>query len=163
MSKHLAFSLFLFILGIFHQSFAQSGYEIELEQLDSVQTNLDTQRQWSKYRYDLALNSCYKLFFMQRCIDKARVIYLNERKAIRDQETALHAHQLSVHELMKNDRDQLRIAEYNDPQKAKERAANRAAFEEKQRLREERIRDLEQRRKDAPERAQENHKSTPLD
>ena len=45
----------------------------------------------------------------------------------------------------------------------KERAENRANFEEKQRLRSEREVELEERRKDADKRAKENRKTSPLD
>jgi len=45
----------------------------------------------------------------------------------------------------------------------KERAENRANYEEKQRLRAQREAELEERRKDADKRAKENRKTSPLD
>jgi hypothetical protein len=135
----------------------------ELKELGEIQEKLDTQRDWIKYRYDQKVIDCYSYFFMQRCMDRARSDYLKDSKPIRDQEIALHDRKRVVNEAIKDEKDQLRIAEYKDPKKAKERAENRAAYEEKQRLREERIHELEERRKDAPARADENRKSSPLD
>ena len=96
-------------------------------------------------------------------MDQARVVYLKEKKIVRDQEIALHDRQRAVNEIIKDEKDQQRIAEYQDPSKVKERADNRANYEEKQRLRAEREAELEERRKDADKRAKENRKTSPLD
>lgn len=135
----------------------------ELKELDIIQSNLDTQKEWITYRHDQAVAACYRQFWMQRCMDKARVQFLKENKVVRDQEIALHDRQRYVNEVIKDEQDQQRLAEYQSPEKVKERAENRANFEEKQRLRAERIAELEERRKDADKRAQENRKTSPLD
>jgi hypothetical protein len=135
----------------------------ELQQIDLIQNNLNTQYEWIQYRYNQSVSECYGKFWMQRCMDKARVTFLKEKKIVRDQEIALHDRQRVVNEIIKDEKDQQRIAEYQDPQKVKERAENRAAYEEKQRLRAEREAELEERRKDAENRASENRKTSPLD
>jgi hypothetical protein len=96
-------------------------------------------------------------------MDQARVVYLKEKKIVRDQEITLHDRQRVVNENIKDEKDQQRIAEYQDPKKVKERAENRANYEEKQRLRAQREAELEERRKDADKRAKENRKTSPLD
>jgi hypothetical protein len=143
--------------------YAGSAQNLELKELSQVQNNLDVQKEWIKYRYDESVSNCYSHFWMQRCMNNARTQYLKETKEVRDQEIPLHDRQRQVNETIKDERDQLRISEYKDPKKTKERAENRSAFEEKQRLRQERIQELEERRKDAPARADENRKSSPLD
>jgi hypothetical protein len=161
--RHLIlFVIIQIFLGIGYAS-ANQAREQELQELEKVQSNLDTQRAWVKYRYDKSLAECYALFWMQKCSDKARVIYLKESKVIRDQEIALHNRQRELNEYLKDEKDQARYADYADPEKVKERAQNRANFEEKQRLRAQREAELEERKKDAEKRAQENRKTSPLD
>ena len=153
----------LLLLALQPQSYAGIAQEKELEQIDLIQNNLNTQYEWIQYRYDQAISDCYGKFWMQRCMDQARVVYLKEKKIVRDQEIALHDRQRAVNEIIKDEKDQQRIAEYQDPSKVKERADNRANYEEKQRLRAEREAELEERRKDADKRAKENRKTSPLD
>jgi hypothetical protein len=161
--RHLILFVSIHIfLGIGYAS-ANQAQEQELQELEKVQSNLDTQKEWVKYRYDKSLAECYAYFWMQKCSDKARVIYLKESQAIRDQEIALHNRQRELNEYLKDEKDQARYADYADPEKVKERAQNRANFEEKQRLRAQREADLEERKKDAEKRAQENRKTSPLD
>ena len=154
----------LIVFGIF-TSLVQAGQiqEQELKVLDDVQIQLDIQREWIQYRYDSSVKSCYSLFWVQRCIDKARVQYVKENKIVRDQELELHDRKRVVNELQKDEKDQLRIAEYQDPKKIQERANNRATYEEKQRLRAERAAELEERKKDVGKRSQENRQTSPLD
>jgi hypothetical protein len=135
----------------------------ELQDIELIQEKLDTQKQWIKYRYDQALAQCYETFWMQRCQDKARVIYLKDTKELREQEIALNERQRQVNEILKDEKDQQRLAENQDPKNVSERAKNRANYQEKQRLRAEREAELEERRKDAGKRAQENRKTSPLD
>jgi hypothetical protein len=158
------FSQILLVIGVFtNPAYAGQVQERELKVLDEVQTQLDLQRQWIQYRYDISVKSCYTLFWVQRCLDKAYVQYVKENKAVRDQELELHDRKRLVNELQKDEKDQLRIAEYQDPKKVQERANNRAAYEEKQRLRTERAAELEERKKDAGKRSQENRQTSPLD
>jgi hypothetical protein len=159
----LSISIICYFLGNSTISSANQFHVEELNKLDEIQSKLDIQRQWVNYRYEKALADCYSFFWMQRCSDKARLVFLNEIKQIRDQEIALHNRQREVNEFIKDEKDQQRFADYADPQKVKERAENRANFEEKQRLRSEREAELEQRRKDAEKRAKENRNTSPLD
>jgi hypothetical protein len=162
-NRSLFFASILLILALQTQAFAGIAQDKELQQIDLIQNNLNTQYEWIQYRHDQSVSECYGKFWMQRCLDKARVVFLKEKKVVRDQEIALHDRQRVVNEMIKDEKDQQRIAEYQDPQKVKERAENRANFEEKQRLRAEREAELEERRKDADKRAKENRKTSPLD
>jgi hypothetical protein len=56
-----------------------------------------------------------------------------------------------------------RAAERASPERAAKRVSNQREFEEKQKASAVRAADLEQRRKDAPKRAQENKAGTQLD
>ncbi|BDW11184.1 hypothetical protein PSHI8_12660 [Polynucleobacter sp. SHI8] len=159
----LFFASFLLLLTLHSQVHAGVSQDKELQQIDLIQNNLNTQFEWIQYRYDQAVSECYGKFWMQRCMDKARIVFLKEKKIVRDQEIALHDRQRVVNEIIKDEKDQQRMAEYQDPQKVKERAENRANYEEKQRLRAEREAELEERRKDADKRAKENRKTSPLD
>lgn len=165
MSLLSRFQKYLLIIGIFSifNGIAAQVQEKELMVLEEVQSHLNLQREWIQYRYDSKVKECSSLFWVQRCIDKARVQLLKESKVVRDQEIALHDRQRMVNEALKDEKDQLRIAEYQDPKKVQERADNRAAYEEKQRLRAERAEALEERRKDAAKRANENRQTSPLD
>ena len=156
-------SIICSLVGVPTLGHASQVHDTELNQLEKIQNNINTQREWVNYRYQKALADCYARFWMQRCSDQARVVFLKESKGIRDQEIALHERQRDVNELIKDEKDQQRYADYADPQKVKERAENRANFEEKQRLRSEREVELEERRKDADKRAKENRKTSPLD
>jgi hypothetical protein len=162
-NRSLFFASILMILVTHSQTFAGVAQDKELKEMDLIQNNLNTQSEWVQYRYDQAVSDCYSKFWMQRCLDKARLEFLKEKKIVRDQEIALHARQRVVNEVIKDEKDQQRIAEYQDPKKVKERADNRANYEEKQRLRAEREAELEDRRKDADKRAKENRKTSPLD
>jgi hypothetical protein len=163
MHNRFLFASILLLLALQPQVYAGVAQEKELEQIDLIQINLNTQYDWIQYRYDQTVSECYGKFWMQRCMDKARVVFLKEKKIVRDQEIALHDRQRVVNETIKDEKDQQRIAEYQDPKKIKERAENRANYEEKQRLRAEREAELEERRKDADKRAKENRKTSPLD
>ena len=165
MSLLFRFQKYLLLIGIFSvfNGFAGQVQEKELVVLEEVQSQLNLQKEWTQYRYDSNVKECYLLFWVQRCMDKARGQLLKELKVIRDQEIALHDRQRLVNEAIKDEKDQLRIAEYQDPKKVQERANNRATYEEKQRLRAERAEELEERRKDAAKRAKENRQTSPLD
>jgi hypothetical protein len=164
MSLRFFFPIFLIVLGIYTSMvYAGQVQERELKELDEVQTRLDLQREWIQYRYDASVKSCYALFWVQRCLDKARAQSIKDRKVVRDQELDLHDRKRLVNELQKDEKDQIRVAEYQDPKKVQERANNRAAYEEKQRLRAERAVELEERKKDAEKRSQENKQTLHLD
>jgi hypothetical protein len=75
----------------------------------------------------------------------------------------LHEVQRKLRSSIKDQRDATKIAERSSAEKATARVANQKEFEEKQKASAARAADLEQRRKDAPKRAQENKAGTQLD
>jgi Na+-transporting NADH:ubiquinone oxidoreductase subunit NqrC len=143
-------------------SFAGQVHDQELAELEVVQDNLDLQKEWVQYRNDTQVRHCYQLFFVERCLDRVRQTYLKEIKVVRVQELAMHDRRREVNEMIKTEKDTLRIAERQDPKNIQERADNRKAFEEKQILRAKRIEELEERRKDSAKRAQQNRSASPL-
>jgi len=156
--------------GIFWVACSLSGLvlatpaeEAELEQLDKIERELETQRDWAKYRWGKASSECYKNYWVNYCISSARAQYRKEIDPITQQETALHEVQRKLRKNIKDQDDQKRAAERASPEKAAERADNQRDFTEKQKDAAQRAADLEQRRKDAPKRAQENKAGTQLD
>jgi hypothetical protein len=102
--KNIFFSLFVLLsLAIGTPSLAGITQDKELKELDIIQSNLDTQKEWITYRHDQAVAICYHQFWMQRCMDKARVQFLKESKVVRDQEIALHDRQRYVNEVIKDE------------------------------------------------------------
>jgi peptidoglycan hydrolase CwlO-like protein len=97
------------------------------------------------------------------CLKDSRAQYRKEIDPIRAQEVELHEVQRKLRASIKDQRDAAKIAERASAEKAAERAANQKEFEEKQKAAAARAADLEQRRKDAPKRAQENKAGTQLD
>ena len=169
MRKNLLLQSKIFI-SIFLLSTALSGVvlatpaeEAELEQLDRIEQELELQREWAKYRWGKASSECYQKYWVNSCLKDARALYRKEIGPIRQQEVALHEVQRKLRESIKNQEDIKRAAERASPEKAAERAANQAEFEQKQKDAAARAADLEQRRKDAPKRAQENKAGTQLD
>ena len=169
MRKHLCLRAKIFI-GIFLLTSSLSGLvlatpaeEAELEQLNAIEKELEVQREWAKYRWEKASFECYKNYWVNYCLSSARAEYREELDPIREQEVALHEVQRTLRKSLKDQEDQRRIAERAAPQKAIERAENQKEFEEKQKAAAARAAELEQRRKDAPKRAQENKAGTQLD
>lgn len=155
-------SLIVLILSFVGLTLANPEQVQELKKIDEVQERLDLQKQWARYRLDKANVECYKKFFTTSCLKDNRAIYNQEMKVIRDQELPMHDRQRDLKESLKTERDKERETERNDPEKVKERADNRRAFEEKQERRVQRARDLEERRKDADKRSKENRNSSPF-
>ena len=83
-------------------------------------------------------------------------------REIRGQEIPMHERQRKLNEILKDERDIARLAEKLDPKNAEERAKNRRVYDQKQEDREQRIRDLEDRRKDAQKRATGNRQASPF-
>lgn len=169
MRKNLCLRAKIFI-GIFLLTSSLSGLvlatpaeEAELEQLNAIEKELEVQREWAKYRWEKASFECYKNYWVNYCLSSARAEYREELDPIREQEVALHEVQRTLRKSLKDQEDQRRIAERAAPQKAIERAENQKEFEEKQKAAAARAAELEQRRKDAPKRAQENKAGTQLD
>jgi hypothetical protein len=142
---------------------ATPAEEAELEQLNKIEQELELQREWSKYRWGKAQSECHQKYWVNYCISSARTQYRKEIDPITQQEIALHEEQRKLRKSLKDQEDIKRAAERASPVKAAEREDNQREFEEKQKASAARAADLEQRRKDAPKRAQENKAGTQLD
>ncbi|WP_231969932.1 hypothetical protein [Polynucleobacter necessarius] len=142
---------------------ATPAEEAELEQLDRIEQQLELQRDWAKYRWGKTSSECYQKYCVNSCLKDARALYRKEIDPIRAQEVALHEVQRKLRKSLKSQADIKRSAERASPEKAAERAANQAEYEQKQKDAAARAADLERRRKDAPKRAQENKAGTQLD
>jgi uncharacterized protein YeeX (DUF496 family) len=156
-------SIFLLVTSLSGVALATPTEEAELEQLDKIEQELELQREWAKFRWGKASSECYQNYWVNYCLRSARADYRKEIDPIREQEVALHEVQRKLRESLKNQEDVKRAAERASPEKAAERAANQAEYEQKQKDAAVRAADLEQRRKDAPKRAQENKAGTQLD
>jgi hypothetical protein len=141
---------------------ATPAQEAELEKLDLIEAELTLQREWADYRWKKASSECYQKYLVNRCLSQARDQYRKEIDPIRAQEVELNVAQRELRKLLKDERDAKRLAEKADPAKAAARAENIRTFEEKQQDAAKRAADLEDRRKDAPRRAQENKAGTQL-
>ncbi len=144
-------------------AFATPAEEAELAKLDKIEQELELQREWAKYRWGKASSDCYQNYWVNYCLRSARADYRKEIDPISEQELALHEVQRKLRKSVKDQEDQKRAAERASPVKAAERTDNQREFEEKQKAAAARAADLEQRRKDAPKRAQENKAGTQLD
>ncbi len=144
-------------------AFATPAEEAELAKLDKIEQELELQREWAKYRWGKASSDCYQNYWVNYCLRSARADYRKEIDPISEQELALHEVQRKLRKSVKDQEDQKRAAERASPVKAVERTNNQREFEEKQKAAAARAADLEQRRKDAPKRAQENKAGTQLD
>jgi len=142
---------------------ATPAEEAELAQLDRIEQELELQREWAKYRWGKAQSDCHQKYWVNYCISSARAQYRKEIDPITEQEIALHEVQRKLRKSLKDQEDIKRAAERASPVKAAERKDNQREFEEKQKAAAVRAADLEQRRKDAPKRAQENKSGTQLD
>ena len=157
-------------IGIFLLLSSNSGItlatpaeEAELAKLDKIESGLELQRDWAKYRWGKASSDCYQNYWVNYCLRSARAEYRKEIDPISEQERALHEVQRNLRKSIKDQEDQKRAAERASPVKAAERVDNQREFEDKQKAAAARAADLEQRRKDAPKRAQENKAGTQLD
>jgi septal ring factor EnvC (AmiA/AmiB activator) len=155
--------IFLFSISMSGSVFATPAEDAELEQLNKIDQELELQRDWVKYRLDKASSECYKNYWVNYCLRKAREKYREELDPITVQERALHAAQRDLRKSIKDQDDEKRAADRASPEKAAERADNQRQYEEKQKAAAERAADREQRRKDAPKRAQENKAGTQID
>ena len=143
-------------------AFAGPAEESELADLEVRQENLNLQKDWAKYRWDKKQHDCYSRFFVNRCLDEARLTYRAEIKAIRAQEVPLKERQRILKAIQKDERDKQREAERASEEKARERQKNVETFEQKQIDMQARQQDVEKRRQDSEKRAQENKKATPF-
>jgi len=142
---------------------ATPAEEAELEQLIKIEEELELQREWVEFRWKRDSSLCYQEFWVNYCLGDVRAQYRKELDPIRTQEVAVRDAQRKLRESLKNQDDIKRAADRAAPEKAAERAANQREYEEKQKAAAARAADLEQRRKDAPKRAQENRAGTQLD
>ena len=155
--------IFLVVCSFSSLVLATPAEEVELAQLDKIEQELELQREWAKYRWGKTQAECYQKYWVNYCLSSARSQYRKEIDPITEQEIALHEVQRKLRKSLKDQEDIKRAAERASPVKAAERADNQREFEEKQKAAAVRAADLEQRRKDAPKRAQENKASTQLD
>ena len=142
---------------------AVTSDELELEKLNQIEAQLTLQREWAEYRWKKTSAECYDKFFVNSCLSDARAKYRREIDPIRAQEVLLNENQRIIKERIKTERDARRAAERAHPKRAQERAENEKAFLQKQKDAAARAADLEERRKDAPRRAQENKSGVKLD
>jgi len=155
--------IFLLVSSLSGIALATPTEEAELDKLDKIEHELELQRDWAKYRWGKASSECYQNYWVNYCLRSARADYRKEIDPISDQERALHEVQRNLRKSIKDQEDKKRAAERASPEKAAERADNQREFDEKQKAAAARAADLEQRRKDAPKRAQENKAGTQLD
>ena len=156
-------SVLLLICSFSSLILATPAEEAELERLDKIERELELQRDWAKYRWEKTNSECYQKYWVNRCLSESRAEYRREIDPIRAQEVDLHEVQRKLRASLKDQRDAKKIAERASPEKAAERASNQKEYEEKQKAAAARAADLDQRRKDAPKRAQENKAGTQLD
>jgi hypothetical protein len=141
---------------------ANPSLDNELLQLDQIQEQLDLKRDWLKFRFDSDVQACKDLFFTTSCTTKAKKQLQREEKDLFEQENLLHTRQRDIKKALKDEEEQQRVAERADPKQVQIRANNRASFEEKQREKALREAEVEERRKDAAKRAQENRNTSPF-
>jgi hypothetical protein len=142
---------------------AATNDELELERLNQIEAELTLQREWAEYRWKKTNSECYAKFFVNSCLADARAKYRREIDPIRAQEVLLNENQRIFKDRIKTERDAQRAVERADPKRSQERADNEKAFQQKQKEAAARAADLEERRKDAPRRAQENKSGVKLD
>ena len=142
---------------------AATNDELERERLNQIESELTLQREWADYRWKKTNSECYAKFFVNSCLEDARAKYRREIDPIRSQEVLLNENQRIFKDQIKTQRDAQRAAERADPKRSQERADNEKAFQQKQKEAAARAADLEERRKDAPRRAQENKSGVKLD
>ena len=142
---------------------AATNDELELERLNQIEAELTLQREWADYRWKKTNSECYAKFFVNSCLEDARAKYRREIDPIRSQEVLLNENQRIFKDRIKTQRDAQRAAERADPKRSQERADNEKAFQQKQKEAANRAVDLEERRKNAPRRAQENKSGVKLD
>ena len=159
----LSLGVFLLVCSFSSLVLATPAEEAQLEQLDKIEGELELQRDWAKYRWDKKNSECYQQYWVNSCLKDSRAEYRKEIDPIRVQEVELHEVQRKLRASIKDQRDAAKIAERASAEKAAERSANQKEFEEKQKAAAARAADVEQRRKDAPKRAQENKAGTQLD
>jgi len=157
------FGIVLFACSFSSSVLATPAEETELDQLNKIEQELELQREWAKYRWGKSQAECYQKYWVNYCLSSARAQYRKEIDPITEQEIALHEVQRKLRKSLKDQEDIKRAAERASPVKAAERVDNQREFEEKQKAAVVRAADLEQRRKDAPKRAQENKSGTQLD
>lgn len=158
-----ALSFLLLACCLSKLAIATPAEEVELEKLDQIDQQLELQRDWAKYRWEENSRACYQKYWVNSCLSEMRLKYRQEIDPIREQEVRLHEAQRKLRASIKDQRDAKKIAERASLEKVAERADNQKEYEAKQKDAAARAADLEQRRKDAPKRAQENKAGTQLE
>ena len=155
----LLFFYCLFVPAMAHEGPAEQA---ELDDIDIRQENINLQKDWAQYRYEQAQHDCYAKFFTTNCLDQARLVHRKEMREIRAQEVLMHDRQRALKAILKDERDAQRDAERKDPIKADQRTENVKAYEQKQIDKANREAELEKKRADAKDRAEENKKASPF-
>ncbi len=161
--KYLLFALLAPWVFLSTLIIAATNDELELEGLNQIEAELTLQREWAEYRWKKTNSECYAKFFVNSCLADARAKYRREIDPIRAQEVLLNENQRIFKDQIKTQRDAQRAAERADPKRSQERADNEKAYQLKQKEAAARAAVLEERRKDAPRRAQENKSGVKLD
>ncbi len=143
-------------------TFAGPAEVAELAEIEKSQSNLNLQKDWAKYRLEKKQHDCYDKFFTTRCLEKARLEHRQEIKEIRAQEIPMRERERVLKSIIKDEQDEQRIKDRNDPAKAKQRADNVKDYDQKQLDQIKREEDLVKKRADSEKRAQENKKANPL-
>ena len=143
-------------------AFAGPAEVAELAEIEKSQSNLNLQKDWAKYRLEKKQHECYDKFFTTRCLERARLEHRQEIKEIRAQEIPMRERERVLKAIIKDEQDEQRIKDRNDPAKAKQRADNVKDYEQKQLDQIKREEDLVKKRADSEKRAQENKKANPL-
>lgn len=143
-------------------AFAGPAEVDELAEIEKIQGNLNLQKDWAKFRLEKKQHDCYDKFFTTRCLEKARLEHRQEIKEIRAQEIPMRERERVLKSIVKDEQDEQRIKERNDPAKAKQRDDNVKDYEQKQLDQAKREQDLVKKRADSEKRAQENKKANPL-
>jgi hypothetical protein len=143
-------------------TFAGPAEVAELAEIEKIQSNLNLQKDWAKYRLEKKQHDCYDKFFTSRCLEKARLEHRQEIKEIRSQEIPMRERERVLKSIIKDEQDEQRVKDRNDPAKAKQRADNVKDYEQKQLDQIKREEDLVKKRADSEKRAQENKKANPL-
>jgi hypothetical protein len=154
--------LFTSLFLLTTMTFAGPAEVAELAEIEKSQSNLNLQKDWAKYRLEKKQHDCYDKFFTTRCLEKARLEHRQEIKEIRAQEIPMRERERVLKSIIKDEQDEQRIKDRNDPAKAKQRADNVKDYEQKQLDQIKREEDLVKKRADSEKRAQENKKANPL-
>jgi len=67
--------IFLLLSSISGITLATPAEEAELAKLDKIESELELQRDWAKYRWGKASSDCYQNYWVNYCLRSARAEY----------------------------------------------------------------------------------------